>query len=162
MKICITATGQTLDDNVDPRFGRCAYFIIVDLDSMDFEAIENPNVAASGGAGIQSAQFISEKGAKAVLTGNCGPNAFQAFSAAGIEVIAGVDGPIRVAIEKYKIGSLSSASEPSVPNHFGMTPNSDPAPASGQRGMGRGMGGGGGMGRGMGRGGAGGGGGRGR
>ena len=109
MKIAITSTGATLDDQVEARFGRCAYFLIVDTDSMECEAIENPNVAAGGGAGVQSAQLMADKGAQAVLTGNCGPNAFQVFGAAGIQVIVGVSGKVSDAVGQYKQGSLGTA-----------------------------------------------------
>ena len=87
MKIAVSSTGPTLDDTVEPRFGRCAYFLIVDPDSLDFEPIENPNIALGGGAGIQSAQLMANKGVSVVLTGNCGPNAFKTFGAAGVQVI---------------------------------------------------------------------------
>jgi predicted Fe-Mo cluster-binding NifX family protein/ferredoxin len=146
MKIAVTSTGPTLDDNVEARFGRCAYFLIIDTETMQLEAIENPNIALGGGAGIQSAQLMSEKGVTLVLTGNCGPNAFNVFGQAGIQVIVGVSGPVRNAVEQFKIGAFSSASGPSVASHFGI---------GGGGGMGRGMGGGRGMGRGMGGGGMG-------
>jgi predicted Fe-Mo cluster-binding NifX family protein/ferredoxin len=139
MKIAVTSTGPTLDDNVEARFGRCPYFLIIDTDTIQFEAIENPNIALGGGAGIQSAQLMSQKGVTAILTGNCGPNAYNVFGQAGIQVIVGVSGPVRNAVEQFKTGALSSATGPNVASHFGM-------------GGGRGMGRGGGMGRGMGRG----------
>ena len=159
MKIAATSTGPTLDDNVEARFGRCPYFLIVDPETMDYEAIENPNIALGGGAGIQSAQLMSEKGVRTVLTGNCGPNAFNVFGQAGIQVIVGLSGPVRNAVEQLKTGAFSSASGPSVASHFGLnTAPSEPAPTAqpmpgplGQGGaMGLGMRGGGGMGRGMG------------
>jgi predicted Fe-Mo cluster-binding NifX family protein/ferredoxin len=172
MKIAVTSTGPTLNDNVEARFGRCPYFLIIDTDSMQYEAIENPNIALGGGAGIQSAQQMSEKGVTAVLTGNCGPNAFNVFGQAGIQVIVGVNGPVRNAVEQFKTGAFSSASGPNVTSHFGVNPSpADPTPTGqpmtgplgqgggmgfgmgGGRGMGRGMGGGRGMGKGMGRGG---------
>jgi len=167
MKIAVTSTGPTLNDNVEARFGRCPYFLIIDTDTMQLEAIENPNMAIGGGAGIQSAQLMSEKGVTTVLTGNCGPNAFNVFGQAGIQVIVGVSGPVRNAVEQFKAGVLSSASGPNVASHFGVnatptvpTATGQPMPGplgqgggmGGGRGMGRGMGGGG-MGRGMGRGG---------
>ncbi len=174
MKIAVTAKGTSLDDQVDPRFGRCAYFLIVDVETMEAEAVENPSVNLGGGAGIQSAQSMADYDVKAVLTGNCGPNAFQTLSAAGIEVIVGVSGRIRDAVEQLKAGTLSSTPEANVASHFGMGGGptgtipqpagqnypppgggAGPAPSFGMgRGRGGGMGGGrgGGMGRGMGRG----------
>jgi len=81
MKIALSATAPSLDAEVDPRFGRCRYFIIVDSQSMEFEAVDNSNAMAAGGAGISTAQMIASKGVEVVLTGNCGPNAYQTLSA---------------------------------------------------------------------------------
>jgi len=78
MKIAISATGTTLDAEVDPRFGRCQGFIIADTETDEYEAIDNASAMAAGGAGISTAQMIAGKGVEAVLTGNCGPNAYQA------------------------------------------------------------------------------------
>jgi len=100
MKLAVSASGKELDASIDPRFGRCAYFILVDTDDMSFEAFNNENIALGGGAGIQSAQFVASKGAKVVLTGNVGPNAVQTLSAAGVEVIVGQRGTVREAIER--------------------------------------------------------------
>jgi predicted Fe-Mo cluster-binding NifX family protein len=141
MKIAVSATAPGLDAEVDPRFGRCQYFIIVDPQSMEFEAVDNSNAMASGGAGISTAQMIAGKGVEVVLTGNCGPNAYQTLSAAGVQVITGVSGRIKDAIEAFKAGKFQSSSQPSVGNHYGMG-----------SGMGSGMGRGRGMGRGMGMG----------
>lgn len=160
MKIAVTSTGPTLDDNVEARFGRCQYFLIIDTDTMQSEALENPNIALGGGAGIQSAQLMTEKGVIAVLTGNCGPNAFNVFGQAGVQVIVGVNGSVRNAVEQFKAGTFSSASGPNVASHFGV--NATPAdstptgqPITGPLGQGGGMGLGTGGGRGMGRGGGG-------
>ena len=131
MKIAVSATGPSLDAQVDPRFGRCQYFVIVDPDTMQFEAIENSNAMAPGGAGIATAQMIGSKGVESVLTGNCGPNAYQVLSAAGIKVITGVAGKIEDAIEGYKSGKYQPGSQPSVATNFG---------AGLGRGKGRGMG----------------------
>ena len=119
MKICITAQGNTLDAAVDPRFGRCQYFIIVDTDTLAFEAIANPNMDSAGGAGIQSGQLIAQKGAKTVLTGNVGPNAFQTLQAAGVQVITGIRGTVQEAVEQYKKGGMQQADGPSVQSKFG-------------------------------------------
>ena len=158
MKIAVSATGQDLNALVDARFGRCQYFIIVDPETMKFEAVPNPNLGAMHGAGVQTAQMVAGSGASVVLTGNCGPNAFQTLSAAGIQVIAGVSGTVRDAIEKYKKEELRASSQANVPGHFGTggigpipgrTPDMGAFPGpGGGRGMGRG--GGAGAGRGMG------------
>jgi len=94
MKVAVTSTGPTLDDQVEARFGRCRYFLVVDTDSLQWEALENPNLALGGGAGIQSAQMMAEKGVSHVLTGNCGPNAFRVFGQAGVAVVVGVTGRV--------------------------------------------------------------------
>jgi len=120
MKICITSTGDNLDSTVDPRFGRCKFFIIVDPDTMEFESISNENISASGGAGIKAGQLISEKKVKAVLTGNVGPNAFQTLNAAKIDIFSGINGTIKDAAIKYKNGELKQVNGPSVKSHFGM------------------------------------------
>ena len=119
-KICITSQGDNLDSGVDPRFGRCQYFIIANAETLEFEAIRNPNLDAMGGAGIQSGQLIINKDVKVVLTGNVGPNAFQTLKAAGIEVITGLSGSIKEIIEKYNKGELKSNQGPSVDSHFGI------------------------------------------
>jgi predicted Fe-Mo cluster-binding NifX family protein len=104
MKICITSQGDNLESQVDPRFGRCRYFIIVDPETMEFEAIKNPNTDAFGGAGTDSAQLIASKGVEVVLTGDVGPNASRALESAGIKIVTGIAGSIKDAIEKYKKG----------------------------------------------------------
>ena len=119
MKICITSEGDNLESTVDPRFGRCQYFIIADTESEGFEAVKNPNMDSMGGAGIQSGQLISEKEIKVVLTGNVGPNAFSTLNAAGVKVITGISGKVSDSIEKYKKGAFESTDGPSVGSHFG-------------------------------------------
>ncbi len=119
MKICITAQGKDLETQVDPRFGRCQYFVIADTDSGETEVMENSNKDGMGGVGIQSGQAMAEKGVKVVLTGNVGPNAFQTLEAAGVNVITGVSGSIKEVIERYKKGEFESTQGPSVDSHFG-------------------------------------------
>jgi len=120
MKIAITSTGKTLDCQVDQRFGRTAYFIAVDTETMDFSVIENESAAAAGGAGISSGKVVIDAGAEAVLTGNCGPNAERTLTAAGIKLYTGVTGTVAEAIELFKSGKLPQAAGPSVQEHFGM------------------------------------------
>ncbi len=110
MKICVTSEGPTLDSKVETRFGRGRYFIFVDPDTMNYEAVENPSINAMGGAGIQAAQLIAQNGAEVVITGgNFGPNAAQALSSFGIQMIGGFSGTVREAIEKFKRGELGEA-----------------------------------------------------
>lgn len=120
MKICVSAVANSLDARLDPRFGRCPYFVIVDSESMQFEAIPNMASGATGGAGIQAAQTIANKGVKVVITGNVGPKAFQALSAAGIKIVAGAFGTVREVVEKYKKGELRETGAPIVGGHFGV------------------------------------------
>lgn len=141
MKIAVTATGKTLDSSVDPRFGRCPCFLIVETDDLGLEVVDNPNVTLGGGAGIQSAQLMADRGVTHVLTGNCGPNAHQTLSAAGVAVIVGCSGSVRQVIEQFKAGRLAPVGEPNVASHFGMGGGADPgADVSGGRGAGRGGG----------------------
>lgn len=119
MKICVTASGNTLDAPLDPRVGRAAYFIIVDSETMAFEAVSNMAAGAMGGAGIQAAQTIASKGVNVLITGNVGPNAFQALASTGIKIVVGAYGIVREVIEKYKRGELKGTGVPTVGGHFG-------------------------------------------
>jgi len=139
MKIAISAAAPDLDAQVEPRFGRCQYFVIVDPQSMEFEGLENSGAMAAGGAGISTAQMIADKGVEVVLTGNCGPNAYRTLSAVGVQVVTGVSGRIRDAVEAYGAGKLKPNAQPSVESHYGMGMASGTAGGMG-RGMGRGMG----------------------
>ena len=119
MRIAVTSTDEGLDAKVDPRFGRAAFFVIVDTDTMDFVAIENEN-AAGGAAGIGSAKCVIDQGVEAVLTGNCGPNAQRTLDAAGVELYTEVAGTVAEAVERFKSGKLTIADGPNVQSHFGM------------------------------------------
>ena len=144
MKVVVTAEGSDLDSRVDPRFGRCAFFVFVETDNLSCTGFENPSIALGHGAGIQSAQFVAENGAGVVITGNVGPNAYRTLEAAGLQVVTGASGTVRQAVETFKSGDLAAAQGATVEGHFGTG-----------GGMGGGMGGGGGGGRGMGGGGGG-------
>ena len=166
MKIAVSAAEPSLDGSVDPRFGRCAYFLVIDPATMEFEAVENSNATLGSGAGIQSAQLVAENDVKTVLTGNCGPNAYQSLAAAGIEVVVGCQGEIRDAVERCNAGQLSAAGDANVSERFGSSGGASGtgkqdggSQESGKGAGGMGRGGGMGGGRGRGRGGKGGGGG---
>jgi len=110
---------------------------------MNFEVFDNQSIASGGGAGIQSAQFISSKGAKAVITGNCGPNAVQTLAAAGIEVFLENTGIVRKVLQKFKDGELTSTNTANASEYSGLgdrTSSGRGMGMGGQRGMGRGRG----------------------
>ena len=120
MKIAITSMGAKLKDKIDPRFGRCHYFILFDTETTKFEAIENTGAQGMGGVGIQSGQIMADKGVETVLTGSCGPNAFQTLQAAGIKVITGATGTVQEAIDKFKSGDYKAVSQANASAHSGM------------------------------------------
>ena len=128
MKIAVTATHRSLDADVDPRFGRCMCFVIVEIEGKEIKShkeISNEAIQASRGAGIQAAQTVANEGAEVVITGNIGPNAFNVLSQTGIKVVTGVTGKVKEAVEKYLKGELKETTKPT----FGFGP-----------GMGRGLG----------------------
>lgn len=119
MKIAITSKGTDLDAQVDPRFGRAAYIIIVDTDSFEFEALDNQeNVNSFKGAGIQAATMISDKGADTLLTGFCGPNAFKTLNAAKVKVVNDASGTVRQMVDKFKQGDVVFADDANVDGHW--------------------------------------------
>ncbi len=119
MKIAVTSKGTDLEAEVDPRFGRAAYIIIVDTETLEYEAVDNSdNVNALKGAGIQAASLVSEKGAGVLLTGYCGPNAFRTIQAAKIKVANDVSGTIREAVNAFKDGKFSFADKANVDGHW--------------------------------------------
>lgn len=128
MKIGVSASGESLDSNVDPRFGRCPYFIIVETEGKEiknYEVVNNQAVQAMRGAGVQAAQTVANKEVEVVITGNIGPNAFNVLSQTGIKIITGVSGKVGETVEKYLKGELKETTKPT----FGFGP-----------GMGRGLG----------------------
>jgi predicted Fe-Mo cluster-binding NifX family protein len=152
MKIAVSAAGTTMDAPIDPRFGRCAHFVIVEPEDMTFEAFGNDAGSLGGGAGIQAAQFVASKGVSAVITGNVGPNAVRALSAAGVDVYTGGTGTVAEAVAAFKEGKLSGTKQATVQDHYGMQGGGGTGRGMGGRGMGGGgMGGGRGQGRGGGR-----------
>jgi len=120
MKIAVSATDKNLDANVDQRFGRCRYFLIVDPESMDYKAVSNESSMASGGAGIKAAETVVNNGAEILITGNIGPNAHRTLSAGGVKIYTGARGTIKDAIKKYKNNELNETENPNVKSHHGM------------------------------------------
>lgn len=120
MKIAVTSKGKEMSSETDTRFGRCGFFIIVDPDTKEFQAVENESSMKMGGAGPQASQTISRLGAEVLITGNVGPNAFQALKASGIKVLIGASGTVEEMIEKYEKCELQEINDPSVGSHSGM------------------------------------------
>jgi predicted Fe-Mo cluster-binding NifX family protein len=120
MIVAVTSTGPDLDAELDPRFGRCACFVLVNTVDMSFETIDNDNVSRGGGAGIQAAQLMASKGVKAVLTGFCGPNAHETLAAASIDVMVGCTGTVASVVEQLKAGKLAVAKGPNAPAHHAL------------------------------------------
>ncbi len=119
MKIAVTSKGKDLDAQVDPRFGRAAYIIVVDTDTLDFDLIDNEeNKNAFKGAGIQAAAAICDKGAQVLLTGFCGPNAFKALSAADVRVANDAKGSVRDVIQDFKNEKIEFATEANTQGHW--------------------------------------------
>jgi predicted Fe-Mo cluster-binding NifX family protein len=158
MKVCVTAGAEGLDAPVDPRFGRCPFFVLVNTESMAAESVPNASASATGGAGIQAAQMLVNLGAGALITGNIGPNAMQTLSVAGIKVYQQSGGRVRDAVEQFKRGELASVSAATAPAHGGMGYAQGGGRGRGQGGSGpgRGQSGGGPSGSGIGHGGQGG------
>jgi predicted Fe-Mo cluster-binding NifX family protein len=119
MKLAISSTGDSVNSPVDPRFGRCMNFLIVDTETMNTTLIPNSSVSAAHGAGIGAAQKVASLGVQAVITGHVGPNAHMALSGAGIEIYTVPYGTVKEAVEKFKAGNLSRVQGPTVRGHFG-------------------------------------------
>ena len=119
MKVAVSTSGNDLEAQVDPRFGRAPNFIIVDTDTMEYKVVPNSqNLSLPQGAGIQAAQTVVSNGVSAILTGNCGPKAFKVLSSSGIKVFTGVSGTVREAIDMFKEGKLEPSSSANVEGHW--------------------------------------------
>jgi predicted Fe-Mo cluster-binding NifX family protein len=119
MKLAITSTGNNLSADMDPRFGRAAYFIIVDSETLEYSVVENAqSLNLPQGAGIQAGKTIINQQASVLITGNCGPKAFQVLAQAGIDIKIGASGSIENVIQAYNRGELQSADTANVEGHW--------------------------------------------
>lgn len=119
MKVAISASGKDLEAQVDPRFGRALFFLIVDTDTFAYDVVDNAeNLNALKGAGIQAASIINDKGAKVLLTGHCGPNAFKTLQAANIDVVNDVSGTVREVVQAFNAGKYTFAQDANVAGHW--------------------------------------------
>jgi predicted Fe-Mo cluster-binding NifX family protein len=119
MKIAITSSGRQNTSPLNPRFGRCEYFIIIDTDTKEWEAVDNPAMGARGGAGSQAAQFIANQGVEVVVSGRYGPNAFAALQAAGIQAFVSTQEAVDVALDTYLAGELEHVTAATGPELHG-------------------------------------------
>ena len=103
MKVAITSTGLTLDDNVGTRPDRCSYWLFVEPATMKYEAIQNPIMSLSGpAAGNFLVQLFKENSVKFILAGGCGCNQLKELSKNGMRLLLGMTGSVRETIEKFK------------------------------------------------------------
>lgn len=131
MKIAVSSIGEDMNAQLDPRFGRCQFFLIVDSETMTFKVIPNKSWMASGGAGIQAAQLVAGEGVEVLITGHLGPNAYQTLATTSIKLFTVASGTVRDAVVKYKKGELKETTSPTVGSHSGMR--------GGGRGSGKGL-----------------------
>ena len=119
MKVLVTTTGKSLDSPVDPRFGRAELFAVVETETNQLDIVTNDEArGALQGAGIQAAELAVRLGVQVVLTGHCGPKAFAALQAAGVQVVAGASGTVAQAIEALFSGKLQPTTSPDVRGHW--------------------------------------------
>jgi predicted Fe-Mo cluster-binding NifX family protein len=141
MRIAISVSGKDLSSDIDPRFGRSKGFLLVDDKTEGCEYLANPNIDASGGAGIQTAQMVVDRGAEVVITGNVGPNAYRVLETAGVKVFTGASGRAEEALADYRLGKLRRTAAATVRDKYGLGTSDVVGPGLG-RGGGRGRGGG--------------------
>jgi len=119
MKIAITAQGKELSSEIDLRFGRAKWIIVVDSETGDFTAHDNVvNLNAVQGAGIQTGQNIANLGVEAVITGNVGPNAFKTLNTAGVKIFLAEKITVQEAIDALKAGKLEEVDQANVEGHW--------------------------------------------
>ncbi|MBF0303207.1 MAG: NifB/NifX family molybdenum-iron cluster-binding protein [Desulfamplus sp.] len=119
MKAAVSSSGKTLESELDPRFGRASYFLIVDTETFDFEVKQNDqNMNLPQGAGIQAGKIVADCGVEVLITGNCGPKAYNVLDAVGIKVVTGTNGTVREVVEKFKNNALQYSQGPNVEGHW--------------------------------------------
>jgi predicted Fe-Mo cluster-binding NifX family protein len=119
MKVVVTSQGPGRDSEVDPRFGRARYFVLVDTATGEEAVHDNvQNLEAAQGAGIQAARTVADLGAEAVISGNLGPRAFETLQAAGVAMYVGAGGTVAEALAALEAGKLERADRPNVEGHW--------------------------------------------
>ena len=111
MRVAITSQGPDLNSQVDPRFGRARYLIVIETEgeTEEFTLLDNSrNLTAAQGAGIQTVKNVVQEGVDAVLTGQVGPTALEALEAARLQIFVGASGTVKHALEELRSGQLHS------------------------------------------------------
>jgi predicted Fe-Mo cluster-binding NifX family protein len=119
MRVAVSAGNSEIESPIQPRFGRCAYFVIVDTETRAWEALPNPAVEAIGGAGPQAAQFLADQNVQAVISGNYGPNAFLGLEAAGIRILRASEGSVSELVDAFLDDRLEAVAGPTGPSRHG-------------------------------------------
>jgi len=119
MKLVFASTGMDLKAALDPRFGRCSYFVCYDTDTKEVSSVSNSqNLNAAQGAGIQAATTVADCGADYAFCGHCGPKAFRVLQVANIKVICGVEGKLSDLVKEFEAGNLKVADSADVEGHW--------------------------------------------
>ena len=119
MLVEVTARSKDMDCEVDSRFGRAPYFHIVNTETGETKVVENSqNLSLAQGAGIQSAELVVNNKAEVLLTGHCGPKAFQTLKAGNVKIIVDVTGKVKDAVENFKKGEYKEIDSPDVESHW--------------------------------------------
>ena len=122
MKIAISSTGKDLESDIDSRFGRCNYFLIIEIKNKEIKnvkAIENTAKEQMGGAGIKAGEIVSNEKVDAVITNNLGPRAFSVFEQFKIKVYSG-EGKIKDVVQGFIEGKLKEMTDATGPQHVGL------------------------------------------
>lgn len=119
MKIAVTSQGNDMSSEIDLRFGRAKWLIVVDTETGDFQAHDNAvNLNAMQGAGIQTGRNVAELGVEAVITGNVGPKAFTTLTAAKVKICLAKQQTVQQAVDSFKSGELSEVNQANVEGHW--------------------------------------------
>lgn len=119
MKIAVTSQDGLAQGMVDERFGRCRKILVYNVETKEYEVIDNTqNMNSAQGAGIQTAQNVVNSGVQAVISGHFGPKAFQVLRTAGIQTYTVSGAPVAEAIKKFELGELIKLDSADVQGHW--------------------------------------------
>ncbi|MBF0375960.1 MAG: NifB/NifX family molybdenum-iron cluster-binding protein [Desulfamplus sp.] len=119
MKVAVSSSGTNLESPLDPRFGRASYFLIIDTDTLAFEVkVNDQNMNLPQGAGIQAGKIVANCGVDCLITGNCGPKAYNVLQSAGVRVVTGVNGNVKEVVERFKNKEFEYSQGPNVDGHW--------------------------------------------